>query len=185
MIHVIIQLCGRAGRGGHSSRAHLFYSPRQKNVDTDVQKFCTEKENCRRKNVVLAMGSHEVIHSSRDMACCDICSSIPDNLSILPKKSRVVQQKRRSAQRQIDESLEKELKDRLLEERNEFMQKHPHYLMIGSDFVCPTVVIDDICKNARFIKSKDTLCTTYDMLPEIKKNSTILSWNCLIMHQHH
>ena len=161
-----MQLCGRAGRGGSSSRAHLFYSTRQKNVDADIQRFCTEKENCRRKNLILSMGSHEEIH--REMACCDICSSIPASLSILPKRCRDVQQKRRTAQRHIDDDLEKQLKDRLLEERDAFMQDHPNYLMIGCDFICSTAMIDDICKNARFITSKESLSTTYDILPDMK-----------------
>lgn len=29
-------------------------------------------------------------------------------------------------------------------------------------------MIDDICKNARFITSKESLSTTYDILPDMK-----------------
>ena len=164
-----MQLCGRAGRGGCSSRAHLFYSPRQKNVDEDIKKFCTGKENCRRVNLVRSMGSQETVHSSMPSACCDVCSGIPDLLSLQPKSETVSRQKRRSAQRHIDNDLEKELKQILLEERNAYMQEHPHYSMIGSDFICSKAAIDDICKNARFITSEENLTTTFDMRPEIQK----------------
>lgn len=77
---------------------------------------------------------HEVIHSSRSSACCDVCSGIPADLLLLllPKSGTVLRQKRRTAQRHVDSDLEKELNQRLLEERDTYTQEHPHYLMIGS-----------------------------------------------------
>ena len=48
-------LFGRAGRGGCESRAHLFYSTKQKNINTEVKKFCDGKENCFRQSLCMPL----------------------------------------------------------------------------------------------------------------------------------
>ena len=37
----------------------------------------------------------------------------------------------------------KELKTKLLEERDKILLEHPSYHMIGIDFVCPDIVLDE------------------------------------------
>ena len=75
-VHVqILQLCGRAGRGGVASRAHLFFSPRQQKCESAVREYCTSKENCRRTLMLQALGVSESHPSS--LPCRDACNNTP------------------------------------------------------------------------------------------------------------
>ena len=47
------------------------------------------------------------------------------------------------------------------------MQSHPHYYMSHYSFVCPDCVIDNICEQARFIKSEEDL-NVVGLRPELK-----------------
>ena len=76
-----IQLCGRAGRDGVDSRAHVFYSTKQKKMDKLVKEFCTSKENCRRVLLMKSLGSSESFGSSA--RCCDVCH--PHAQAFLPQ----------------------------------------------------------------------------------------------------
>ena len=145
------QLCGRAGRGGGASRAHIFYNPEKKKVDKEVKDFCAGKENCRRDVMLRAIGS-KVISDRELNSCCDVCSEVPSNVSFELLGGSVSQKrKRRVAVRVVDEDLEAELRARLLKEREQYLELHPSYKMIGADFVCPLDVINDLCSRARFI----------------------------------
>ena len=137
-------------------------------MDDSIEMFCADLENCRRIKILRSIGSDEAVLENGQM-CCDICNPIPDSLSLHPKLLSLTRQKRRYTQRQVDEDLEKAIRQKLLQERDNYIQKHSHYLMIGIDFVCPNIVINDICKNSRFITSEENLTTTYDLRPEIKK----------------
>ena len=68
--------------------------------------------------------------------------------------------------RHVDSELEGCLKEKLLKEREVYLEEHPNYRMLGADFVCAEAVIHDICCNhARYINSEDTLTTIYDIIP--------------------
>ena len=99
--------------------------------------------------------------------CCDVCNTVPDTLQFeactLPTR-----RKRRSAVREVDKELQVEVHDRLLKERDVFIEEHPQFKMVGPDFVVPVPVIDDICSNLRFITTQDGLCDRYDIRPDIK-----------------
>ena len=43
----------------------------------------------------------------------------------------------------------KELKTKLVEEREKILLEHPSSRMIGIDFVCPDIVIDKICEQIK------------------------------------
>ena len=47
------------------------------------------------------------------------------------------------------------LRNRLLEERQKYVFDHPMFAIIGETAVCPNCIIDKICKEARFIQTKD------------------------------
>ena len=57
--------------------------------------------------------------------------------------------------REVDKELQVEVHDRLLKERDVYIEEHPQFKMVGPDFVVPTPVIDDICSNLRFITTQD------------------------------
>ena len=85
----ILQLFGRAGRGGSIAQTHLFFYPRQKNMDSVVKAFGLEGENCSCKKLLQAVGSSERIQLGN--LCCDRCvgDSIP--LRLWFEKTSLVQ----------------------------------------------------------------------------------------------
>ena len=64
------QLCGRTGRDGRASRAHVFMSSGQKSSE-QVRLYFTSKENCRRRMMLLAVGASE--SHPEGLPCCDSC----------------------------------------------------------------------------------------------------------------
>ena len=115
---LLSQLCGCAGRGDFDSRAHVFYSSKQK-VDAKVKEFCVSKENCRRQEMLKCVGSDEVV--SRRGFCCDSCSGldcIRPRLRFETRAAQVVPSERKSprAKKKSDHSIT-QLKSALLLER--------------------------------------------------------------------
>ena len=72
----VTQLFGHAGRGGFLCRAVLLTDAREVQCCKDIGlvKFCTEKENCRRKQMLRAIGSDEPLQTVNGRMCCDVCS---------------------------------------------------------------------------------------------------------------
>ena len=144
----------------------MFFT-RQKKIDPDVKLFCLEKENCRRTTMLRSIGSKEVIDRSTSVPC-DVCDSVPASLSFESARRTSERQTKRTAVRDVDDELKADLKEKLFKERELYIQKHPCYKMVGADFVCSSVVIDDICADARFINSVDSISTYYDIHPEMQ-----------------
>ena len=84
--------------------------------------------------------------------CCDVCNTVPDTLQFeaftLPTR-----RKRRCAVHEVDKELQVEVHDKLLKERDVYIEEHPQFKMVGPDFVVPTPVIDDI----NFVQTFDSL----------------------------
>ena len=120
--HVHLQLFGRAGRGGHSARAHLFFSTKQKLVDKDVREYCQSKENCLRASILRLIGNTVAVETSS--ACCSNCSSssgvvMPQKLQVIEAKPTAdPQRKKRKAYWSMSKDLEDELRRRLKREPN-------------------------------------------------------------------
>ena len=151
-----MQLCGRAGRSGRPSRAHLFYMPKQKFKHHLLQQYCTEQENCRCLALLRGIGSSEEL--CQNEMCFDVCVPVVPypNLDIL-KPGKTQRHKRRTVVHEIGEVISERLKTRLLEEREKIMDENPSYRMVGHNFVCPDAVIAELCKQAKYITSVDDL----------------------------
>ena len=171
VVCVLVQLFGRAGRGGGTSRAHLFYSSQQKNVDKEIGEYCKNTQNCLRKSLLKAIGDTAPIESS-STACCSNCPpsqfSLPPKLGIIESNSLVLSKKKRRAHWKVTEVLEDTLKNRLIQERKKYVQDHPVFIMIGEKAVCPNCVIDAICKEARFVQSKEDILAILGLRPELQ-----------------
>ena len=59
--------------------------------------------------------------------------------------------------RDVEEDLSKELRSRLVEERDAILNENPMYRMIGVNFLCPDSVLDQLCERASHITSVDHL----------------------------
>ena len=67
----------------------------------------------------------------------------------------------------VTEALERNLKDGLLEERRRYVQDHPAFLFLGEEAVCPDYVIQDVCTESRFIKTKEDISSIYGIRSEL------------------
>ena len=162
--------CGRAGRGGNDARAHIFYSTKQKKVDAKVKEFCVSKENCRRREMLKAIGSIR-IDSTNNRQCCDVCNELDCISSRLrfetgANQRAIIQRKRRRA-RKISKQLTEQLKTALLSERDKYLREHPVYRLLGPDFVCPTCVIENVSEAPHSVESEDFIQAIPDLKPKL------------------
>ena len=152
------QLCGRAGRDGRASRAHVFMSSGQKCCE-QVKVYCTSKENC-------ASESHP-----EDLPCCDSCdmSKCPKSVCF-ESQATSTKRKRQTLVKEMNESCMADLRAGLVKAVDDFLEKHPSYKMLGRSFICPDTVIDKICSEAKFLNSIEDLNSIIGLRPEIKSN---------------
>lgn len=75
--------------------------------------------------------------------------------------------RRRIAAWDVTESLERILKERLLQERHRYFQDHPAFLFLGEEAVCPDCVIQNICTKSRFIKTKEDMSSIYGICSKL------------------
>ena len=148
----------------------MLCSIQQKNVDIEIKQWYESKENCLRRTILRAIGdSSPVEHAS--IMCCSHCnepeSVYPPKLSIIESISVPLSKKKRSAVWHVTQDLEAALKERLVEERSKYVRDHPAYMFIGENSVCPDCVISDICRNSRFIKSKQDISCVNGLRPEL------------------
>jgi hypothetical protein len=136
-------------------------------MDSAVKGFGSESENCRRKKLLQAVGSSEMIHSGN--LCCDGCVGDGLPLRLQFEKTSPIRtcSKRRVAAYDVSDDMKSRIKANLVRERDAYMQSHPHYYMSHYSFVCPDCVIDHICEQARFIKSEEDL-DVIGLRPELK-----------------
>ena len=145
----------------------MFFNTRQKNMDSAVKAFGSESENCRRKKLLEAVGSSEMICPGN--LCCDGCirDGLPLRLQFEKTPPIRTGSKRRVAAYDVSDDMKSRIKANLVRERDAYMQSHPHYYMSHYSFVCPDCVIDRICEQARFIKSEEDL-DVVGLRPELK-----------------
>ena len=165
-----MQMLGRAGRDDCPARAHLLYTTqRTKHIsDTSLKIFTCEgsQENCRRKEMLLSLGSRESITST--VACCDICSggNVPSpKLDILVATPSKRVRKPKSV-RHISDDMEKALREALVVERERIVEEFPGYRMIGTGFILSDATIGQLCDKASTILSKEDLNDVVSLRPE-------------------
>lgn len=80
--------------------------------------------------------------------CCDVCTpdaiTSNDRLNIL-ELGKVVRRKKRVAARIVSDELLDNLKAELCLERTRYLQENPCFNMVGVNFVCPDVTLDELC----------------------------------------
>ena len=83
-----------------TARAHLFYSAKKQFIDTELESFARNSENCRRKMLLESIGGS--LKGRNDYGCCDVCSvecvhqiatlcaDLPKHLSFIAIHNRTV-----------------------------------------------------------------------------------------------
>ena len=110
-------------------------------------------ENCRRRVLLHGMGGDFVSKNGAEM-CCDICTptAIESSLDIL-QPGPLSRAPPRKQIRHISDELRKDLKSRLLNERELIMDEYPGLQIFGKDFIFPDSTISLLCKEAEYIQT--------------------------------
>lgn len=157
----LYQMYGRAGRNGCLARAHLLYTARQARQlkDTSLKCFASEasNENCRRKEMLISLGSSESVMSSA--RCCDICSGnvVPSSRLDVMVPTALRRPRKPRAVRYITSEMGDVLKQTLLEEREKLLEEFPGFKMIGRSFILSDKTIDELCKLSTSLSSVEDL----------------------------
>ena len=132
-----------------------------------AEQRCTSKENCRRKSLLLALWSNEAVPSNS--SCCDVCRIAPSTRLAVEHLSRTVsvQSRRRVPARIVDKDLQHTLVSTSLQEREAYIDQHPHYKFIGPEFVCSEG--NNIASQARYIRSAQDLGDWFSLRSELRE----------------
>ena len=160
-------MCGRAGRDGLQSRAHLLLTTDAEKInDLALKSFCTDKENCLRSLMIRSLGGTV----EQTSLCCMVCNpsafSDSSRLSVLQIGKAPPRKKRRVAVRKLNQSTIDDLESRLKAERTKYIVEHPSLAILGEQLVCSESVIDSICSNAKFISipsDMDSFCLRQEL----------------------
>ena len=137
----------------------------------EVKDFYDNKENCLRKTILQSIGDSSPIETTI-VGCCSHCDANKKlfeshNPKLVISNKYTASKRRRVAAWDVTESLESNLKDRLLQERHRYVQDHPAFLFLGEEAVCPDCVIQNICTESRFIKTKEDMTSIYGIRSEL------------------
>ena len=122
--------------------------------------------------MLTALGSSEVLTTSADNPCCDVCDPhlSSDHIVHLQPVLSSARRPRRRRVRVTTADEEKTLEEMLIKERDEITHKHPSFRMLGSEFVLSSAVIKSICKDVSFIDSVEYIKEQYSIRPELCDN---------------
>ena len=155
---MILQLSGRAGRNNDQSLCVLYYNSKQKVKDIDLKTYCSDKdkENCRRVQLLQALGDANV--QSCDLAkCCDRCNCggvpVPQLRAVTKRSTQARQANSKRRLEEDDADTIKQLRDTLITERNKIISSSPGLTWLGPDHVCSDKIISIICERAHLIKT--------------------------------
>lgn len=125
--------------------------------DIALKALCENKENCHRRSILRALSSDECSTVPQD-TCCNLCThSCPYTELEYPASSLEVR-KRKTRICSIPSQLQNAVREKLIAERDKFIQQHPSFRMVPKSVVCPLSVINDIA----FLGSKQfILSETY------------------------
>lgn len=133
-----------------------------------MRAYCEGKENCRRQHLLRSLGDIERLHQDRSK-CCDNCTP-----RIMPYPKLALMIKKRSSKRKQTESHEAVLREddvkvltkRLVETRDSVLKGSVGLRMLGSDVVCDSVVIGEICRKAPHICSVQDMSKISNLRPQ-------------------
>ena len=70
--------------------------------------------------------------------------------------------------RYISDELVTNLKTELRAARSRYLEENPSFSMVGPEFVCPDVTIDELCSQATYIDTVSDI-TIFGIKPELKE----------------
>lgn len=149
----------------------LYYNSKQKNYKDDVlRSYCDpkNKENCRRRQLLVALGDHSRVEVDQAV-CCDRCTNgnVPYVClrKLVQKGKKASQPKPKPLQEFTDDVLE-ELKKKLIEEREKQISRSIGLQALGSHEVCNSRTIAEVCKRAPYVESPKDLSSISGLRPQ-------------------
>ena len=104
------------------------------------------------------VGSNAV-GSKRSMICCDMCTDLDCirlqlRFETMAKQTTAATQRKRPRPKKKSDQFAIQLKSNLLVERDRYLDRHPGYKIL---VICPSCVINNLCKKAHTIISETDL----------------------------
>ena len=149
----------------------LYYNSKQKNYKDDaLRSYCDPKntENCRRRQLLVALGDRS--HVEIDQAvCCDRCTNgnIPYlHLRRLVKRGKKASKPKPKRLREFTDDILDVLRTKLIEEREKQISLSIGLQALGSQEVCNSYTIAEICKRAPYVGSPRDLSCISGLRPQ-------------------
>ena len=148
----------------------LYYNSKQKNYKDEVLKsYCDpkNKENCRRRQLLVALGDHSCVEVDQTV-CCDRCTkgNVPYvHLRKLVQKGRKASQPKPKRVREFTADVLEELKKKLIEERDKQISCSIGLQALGYREVCNSHIIEEVCKRAPYVGSPKDLTSISGLRP--------------------
>ena len=121
-----------------------------------------------------SIGGHVEDASDHPYGCCDVCDDGRPSARLDIVVSVSKRKERRVAKRTVRSGLEEKLKS----VREEVLEEHPSFRMLGVNFFCPDSTIKKLCEEAKFVTSADNF--TVFVRPELRDKffRAILNTSC-------
>ena len=142
--------------------------------DIALKALCENKENCHRRSILRALSSDECSTVPQD-TCCNLCTrSCPYTELEYPASSLEVR-KRKTRICSIPSQLQNAVREKLIAERDKFIQQDPSFRMVPKSVVCPLSAINDIASRVKTIHSVRDLQT----FPGVRQQLLLPFFNAL------
>lgn len=168
VIYSYMQLIGRAGRSGQQSTSVLFYSTVEAKNSSDhyLKSLCNDSENCRRCNLLQALGKDECSTVSKNL-CCDVCQPTCPYTDLTLPFSTLPTKKRRPRLQPVSAEDQKTLESKLLVERDTVIASNPALKMLPKSVVCPISTIKELCSRSKSINCAQDIYAFAGVRPEL------------------
>ena len=126
------------------------------------------KENCRRQHLLRSLGDAERLQQDRSKCCC-LCTpkTVPyPKLALMIKRVSCKRKQAEPPKEVLSKDDINELTKRLLETRDSVVESSTGLKMLGSQVVCDSVVIDEICRKAPCICSVQDMSKISNLRPQ-------------------
>ena len=138
----------------------------KKRTDPDLKALCDQKENCRRRILLRALGSDECSSVTRNL-CCDCCQPVYPYFDLTVPSVTLETRKRRPRTGSVPVDIQTFLETKLLVERDAIIAKNPALKMLPKSVVCPLTIIRDMCARSHSINSVEDISAYPCIRPEL------------------
>ena len=126
------------------------------------------KENCRRQHLLRSLRDAECLQQDRSKCCC-LCTPkiVPyPKLALMIKRVSRKHKQAEPPKEALSKDETNELTERLIKTRDSVVESSTGLKMLGSQVVCNSVVIGEICQKALCIRSIQDMSKVPNLRPQ-------------------